>query len=978
MTPSNECLSHCPSSESRSCPGSAKPGCSKCGLPVKRLEAPWSWYCSICETERHESEAIYGCIEQEQCQSIEDWGICECCAGEMSSSEPRQVERLATSSKSQSVLENVFLGCSQCGTVVKSFNAPWDWDCSTCGAEYATSDAIYGCPQQGRCVSIDDWGICRCCATAERAQSSVFAKPPLTEAQTGPKAEVAPTKNSSAGNSEHHVADDVRNPGNREKTSMASEEHLINVSAKQKTGCTRCGSHLRCFVAPWSWYCSKCLAAKTEADPIYGCARLDHCQSIDDWGICGSCMLDECAAGNMGSQASLKKTEAEGSVSQLPSERRLEVKQEKKERERKERKQQQQAEAAAMLHDYAVRCLSDPSGIHRKSCSWAVTRWLPMNYVPQKNIETYVFRALAAAIGHGALAQPALQTLCSLRPRFASCSTSAACLVEALDQQSNQKLVAHGSVSARGHMQPLQDTPSVAEVCLTSSCSQAQSESLIQKNSGGRDLSKQPGTEPRAGMDKSSTDTKKDRVAGKKRGRHEVLDEFVPKQTATIGAVASQPYSAKKASKSAAQGRACQPACPQLRAGQQADPRASSALKSSQPSALLEPHMRRRRHSFLPRKLAELARPHSVYPEGSQKQFRRGIKRHPQAGAGSHRAADSSVAQDCPSNSDSLPPPLPKSRRANNAAKNTHQVSKAVKHPVTTASSLGDKHSVAQQLAIRRRRNSWLPRKVAELTTTKKATNFTTHHASIEKNAKWENPTCSGKQLQCADPAKRSAPGLAKKQSKVVEQNVKQHSAVATRQRSKEESAKQRASGVVKIPTTQKKRKSLLVGAQQLAMRRRRNSFVPRKIAELANTKDTKIAKQPLINAQVAKQSVRHSKKDQLQASDSARRKSPKCDKQVSKVTESGKRCATVVSKKQSTTSLPRNIAEFADQSARSVLKLSKDLIVNKCMEVKHKLQSMARSPTNKRTASPASAKYGPNTMEQLPTPVRKTGRYNS
>lgn len=513
-------------------------------------------------------------------------------------------------------------------------------------------------------------------------------------------------------------------------------------------------------------------------------------------------------------------------------------------------------------------------------------------------------------------------------------------------------------------MQPLQNT-----------LSQAQSESMIHQSSVGPDLGKQSGTEPRVGMDKSAQDTKKDRPAGKKRGRHEVLDEFVQKQTMAVGAVSSQPSLAKKVSKSATKEQACKPACAQSGTGQRAGLPTSSKTKSSQHAALLEPHMRRRRHSFLPRKLAELARRHSIYPEGSQQPSPQDIERHSKAEVAIHKAPKSSARQGCFSSSDSLP--SPKSQRVNDAAKCTDQISKTVKQAAAAASSLGDKHSIAQQLAIRRRRNSWLPRKVAELTTTKKAMGLTTQHASIGKNAKQTNPSCSSKQLQYGDSTKQSAPCLAKKQSKVVEHNVKQEFPVATRQRSKEESAKQKAPSVVKIPTTQKKRKSVLAGAQQLAMRRRRNSFVPRKIAELANSRDAKVAKQQLINPQVAKRSIQNSKKHQLQAPDSASQKSQKCAKQVSKVTESGKRCAATVPKKQSTTSLPRNIAEFADQSARSVLKLSQNLIVNKCMEVKHKLQSIARSPTTKRTASPASAKDSPNTMEQLPTPVRKIGRYN-
>lgn len=657
-------------------------------------------------------------------------------------------------------------------------------------------------------------------------------------------------------------------------------------------------------------------------------------------------MQGESAAGDIASHPSSKKPESERSANQHLSDHRIEVKQEKRERERKDRKQQQQSEAAAMLHDYALRCLSDPSGIHRKSCSWAVARWLPMNYVPQKNIETYVFRALAAAIGKGALAEQALQTLRSLRPRFASCSASAACLVEALDQHSNQKSVSHESACVvQEQMHNLQDTRRGAKDGITSSCSETQCEASIHESLDDPDSGKQTFTESRKGasMEKSARDKKKDRVAGKKKAGHqEALKEFIPNQAMAEGTVAPKPNLTKKADDSATKGRACKPACPQSQAKQQSGLQARPSLNLSKHSAL-ETHMRRRRHSFLPRKLAELAQRHSVYPaEGLKQPLPKGIKRNCRAEAVIHK-----TAQDCPSKSDPLP--APKSRRANDAAKSTRQTSKTMEQRMILASPLGDKQTVAQQL-------------------------------NVGKSAKQRQPNCSSKQPYCSDSTKQTASDLATSQPMVAEQNVKQHIPEATKQQSKRESAKQIAPGSGKALTTQKKRKSLLVCAQQLAIRRRRNSFVPRKIAELASAKETKSTKRQLTNPQVAKQRPQHSATDQRHAPDPAKQKSIKCHKQSQKASESesDKQSAGAVSEKPSKLFQPQNIAELGNQSARSAFKLSKDLIVNKCIEVKQKLQSMAWSPTSRRRATPVSEKSTSNVVEQLPTPVRKAARYKS
>lgn len=268
---------------------------------------------------------------------------------------------------------------------------------------------------------------------------------------------------------------------------------------------------------------------------------------------------------------------------------------------------------------------------------------------------------------------------------------------------------------------------------------------------------------------------------------------------------------------------------------------------------------------------------------------------------------------------------------------------------------------------------------VAELAT-KKVSDFTQHHMNVGKSAKQRRPNCSSKQPQCSDSTKQTASDLATSQPKVVEQNVKQHITDATKQQSKRESAKQIAPRSVKALTTQKKRKSLLACAQQLAIRRRRHSFVPRKIAELASTKETKFTKRQQTNPQVAKQRSQHSATDQSHAPEQAKQKSVKCHKQSWKASESesDKQSAGVVSEKPSTVFQPQNIAERGNQSARSAFKLSKDLIVNKCIEVKQKLQSIAWSPTSRRRATPVSENSTSNVVEQLPTPVRKAARYKS
>jgi len=289
-----------------------------------------------------------------------------------------------------------------------------------------------------------------------------------------------------------------------------------------------------------------------------------------------------------------------------------------------------------------------------------------------------------------------------------------------------------------------------------------------------------------------------------------------------------------------------------------------------------------------------------------------------------------------------------------------------------SASSPDDKQTVAQHLAIRRRRHSWLPRKVAELTT-KKVQDFTQHHLNVEKSAKFQRANCSVSTQQAAS-------GLATGQPKIEEQNVKQHIRDATKQRSKTESAKQTDPGGVKPSTTQKKkRKSLLACAQQLAIRRRRNSFVPRKVAELGSTKETSLTKRQMTNPQ-AKQMSQHTAIDQPHAPDPAKQKSLKYQKQSCKATKSDldKQNDGAVSQKQSRLLQTQNIAGLGNQSARSAFKMSKDLIVNKCIEVKQKLQSIAWSPTSRRRASPVSEKSTSNVVEQLPTPVRKAARCKS
>jgi len=351
-----------------------------------------------------------------------------------------------------------------------------------------------------------------------------------------------------------------------------------------------------------------------------------------------------------------------------------------------------------------------------------------------------------------------------------------------------------------------------------------------------------------------------------------------------------------------------------------------------------------------------------VHPaEGLKQPLPKGIKRNCRAEAVIHK-----TAPDCPSRSDPLP--APKSRRANDAAKSTRQTSKTMEQSMILASSPGDKQAVAQQ-----------PRKVAE-STTKKVSDFTQHHLNVGKSAKQTRPNCSSKQVQCSDSKKQTASGLATSQPKVAEQNVKQYIPDATKQQSKRESAKQIAPGSVKALTTQKKRKSLLACAQQLAIRRRRHSFVPRKIAELASTKETKFTQRKLTNPQVAKQRSQHSATDQRHAPDPANQKSVKCHKHSWKASasESDKQSAGAVSEKPSTLFQPQNVAELGNQSARSAFKLSKDLIVNKCIEVKNKLQSIAWSPSSRRRATPVSEKSTSNVLEQLPTPVRKAARYKS
>lgn len=212
---------------------------------------------------------------------------------------------------------------------------------------------------------------------------------------------------------------------------------VMEAEREPPAACRKCKLPLRCLEAPWPWYCSMCSAGYAKSDPIYGCAKQEQCQSIDDWGVCRACVQAADSAEIAMEKVPQKPAENQGQESK-------DLKQRKRRRStaypgprlmekqgRNERKQQEQAQAATILYECTVRWLSD-SCLDRKACSWAVSRWLPIKYVPCKSMDAYLFRALAVAMNEGAVSSSVLDALHCLRTKLDRTS-SAASVVEALD-----------------------------------------------------------------------------------------------------------------------------------------------------------------------------------------------------------------------------------------------------------------------------------------------------------------------------------------------------------------------------------------------------------------------------------------------------------------------------------------------------------------------------------------------------------------
>eukprot|EP00931_Biecheleriopsis_adriatica_P101043 TRINITY_DN76268_c0_g1_i1.p1 TRINITY_DN76268_c0_g1~~TRINITY_DN76268_c0_g1_i1.p1 ORF type:complete len:658 (+),score=128.74 TRINITY_DN76268_c0_g1_i1:43-2016(+) len=584
-------------------------------------------------------------------------------------------------------MERTLATCNCCDQLVKSLNAPWPWYCSGCDAAFTESEPIYGCPNQSVCQSIDDWGICKSCAESV-ATSGASSENLVEDASVG--AEKGP--------------------------------------AGHPNTCS-CGRALQRLEAPWPWYCSTCSGSFTEADPIYGCSAQKECQSIDDWGVCQRCAGvgviskqdarpeqtchsesqaaaaasavsgSECCADtawnthpelhqnkcakvqhaqcNESSSTEVVKSKATLSASKAHANSHARehkpVSQAKKggrrkslvfssatlkrdKRDTSESKQQRKDEAAAMLFKCATECLSDSSCIDKKACSWAVMQWLPMSYVPRTKIETYVFDALAAAIDSGTVACSSFEALRVMRPQLVLRGAAAASLLEAID--------GHGALKSSHNAQ---DTVTIAV---------KSSDGLLAATAG----KAKPRSQARKRKSADLNNAAKQAKTGSKQSR-------LSTETTDYAPDDCPPHRLRSKTRVAS---------PDRRPSTQLQvPSSSSASRPSQqrPTPILpfqeEPDRgqaqqelrRRRRHSFVPRKLLELAKQNAT-------------------NFATQRSADNACTES------KVALEVGRRRRHSFLPRKLAELAKQ---------KAAEAKASVEELEIRRRRSSWLPRKMAEL-----------------------------------------------------------------------------------------------------------------------------------------------------------------------------------------------------------------------------------------------------------------------